>query len=58
MFETRFRKEGVLSPRVGADYRRQILQPGGSRDAADLLHDFLGRDPNDVAFLKGKGLQQ
>lgn len=25
-------------------FREQVLEPGGSRDAKDLVHDFLGRD--------------
>ncbi len=34
---SRFSSEGVLSPVVGADYRREILEPNGSRDADDLV---------------------
>jgi thimet oligopeptidase len=30
MFETRFNKEGILNTKTGADYRRCILEPGGS----------------------------
>ena len=30
MFGSRFKKEGVMSPKTGGDYRRYILQPGGS----------------------------
>ena len=30
MFVSRFGKEGVLSPKAGLDYRRCILEPGGS----------------------------
>ena len=30
MFETRFEKEGILNPKTGLDYRRCILEPGGS----------------------------
>jgi hypothetical protein len=30
MFEARFKKEGILNPKTGLDYRRMILEPGGS----------------------------
>lgn len=56
MFESRFQKEGVFNPDTGADYRRCILRPGGSRDAADMLRDFLGRDPQPEPFLRSIGL--
>jgi Zn-dependent oligopeptidase len=31
MFHTRFKSEGIMNPKTGADYRRCILQPGGSK---------------------------
>ncbi|RTG86053.1 thimet oligopeptidase [Schistosoma bovis] len=55
MFESRFQcaiDGGCLSKSVGRDYREKILRPGGSKDAADMLKDFLGREPNDDAFFK------
>ena len=53
---SRFAAEGVLSPEVGMEYRRKVLEPGGAKDAYDLLHDFLGRAPCNEAFLKKLGI--
>ena len=52
MFATRFLPEGVLSPGVGMEYRRCILEPGGTLDAGVMLRNFLGREPNSDAFFK------
>ena len=53
---SRFAEEGVLSPVVGMEYRRKVLEPGGTKDAYELLHDFLGREPRNDAFLKKLGI--
>jgi thimet oligopeptidase len=53
---SRFSAEGVLSPTVGADYRREILEPNGSRDADELVRAFLGRDASNAEFLRLRGM--
>ncbi|KAF8895404.1 hypothetical protein BD779DRAFT_1668682 [Infundibulicybe gibba] len=51
MYATVF-KADPLDPNCGKRYCDTILCPGGSRDALDLLTDFLGRPPNNEAFLE------
>ncbi|OFW65095.1 MAG: hypothetical protein A2135_03810 [Actinobacteria bacterium RBG_16_67_15] len=53
---SRFEAEGVLSPQVGTDYRSKVLAPGGSKDPMEMLRDFLGREPNQEAFLRFMGI--
>jgi thimet oligopeptidase len=47
---TVFRNEGLLNPVTAARYRRAVLNPGGSKPAADLVRDFLGRPYNFAAY--------
>ncbi|MGQ0849663.1 MAG: M3 family metallopeptidase [Actinomycetota bacterium] len=53
---SRFDEEGVDNPSVGADYRHEVLERGGSRDGIEHLRAFLGREPNNHAFLKNLGI--
>ena len=52
----RFAAAGVRSTEVGGAYRRAVLEPGGSRDADDLVRGFLGRDPSPDAWLRLRGM--
>lgn len=47
---------GVFSPQGGELYRKKVLSKGGSDDAINLVTDFLGREPNNKAFLKQVGI--
>jgi thimet oligopeptidase len=47
---TVFARDGLLDPGAAARYRRTVLEPGGSKPAADLVRDFLGRPYNFTAY--------
>jgi thimet oligopeptidase len=47
-----------LSPALGHKFRELVLAKGGSDDALNLVKNFLGRDPNNKAFLKNLGIGQ
>lgn len=47
---TPFKKHGLMNREWTHRYRDRILVPGGSKDAVDLVRDFLGREYNFDAF--------
>ena len=49
---TAFDRKGLMSPEVAHRYRDDVLAPGGGKDAADLVKDFLGRPYDFKAFEK------
>jgi thimet oligopeptidase len=53
---TVFEEGGVLNPQVGMRYRHEIYEKGGTLDGQDLVRNFLGREPNNEAFLRDLGL--
>lgn len=54
---TRFKKEGILNKKTGADYKKWILEKGGSIEEVELVKGFLGRAPSNEAFLKEIGIK-
>lgn len=51
-----FEKNGILNKTIGKRYRDIILSKGGDEEPLDLVKRFLGREPNEIAFLKNLGL--
>lgn len=47
---SRFDRSRMLVPRVARQYGETILAPGGSRPAAEIVKDFLGRPFNFAAY--------
>jgi Zn-dependent oligopeptidase len=47
---TPFEASGLMAKDLTFAYRDKVLAPGGSRDAADLVRDFLGRDYDFAAY--------
>lgn len=50
------KKHGLLNPTIGAKYVADVIGKGGSENPNVLLKNFLGREPNQEAFLKDLGL--
>ncbi len=49
LFEA-FEQRGLFDVEAARRYRESVLEPGGSKDARDLIRDFLGREYNFYAF--------
>ena len=47
---SKFDKDHLLAPGAAKDYREKVLAAGGSKPAAQMVHDFLGRDFNEQAW--------
>ena len=53
---SRFEEQGVFDEQSGEDFRREILERGGSRDAIDSYIAFRGRAPSIDALLRHSGI--
>ncbi len=54
---TQFNQNGMLDPKVAAKYRETVLAASGTKQAADLVQDFMGRPYSFQAYanwLNGK----
>jgi oligopeptidase A len=51
-----FEEEGVMNVDVGKKFRMEILERGGSEDAAVLFKNFRGRPPANDALLRHAGI--
>ena len=49
---TKFDHDHMLEPGAATRYRKVVLAPGGTKPAAELVHDFLGRDFQYEAYEK------
>ncbi len=49
-FFQQFDPKNLLDGPAGMRYRKLVLEPGGSKSANDLVHDFLGRPQSYDAF--------
>lgn len=52
----RFKKEGLFSAELGAQFRDAILSRGDAADPMQLFVDFMGREPDLAALLERNGL--
>ncbi len=53
---SRFEEEGVFNQSVGLDFRRDILEQGGSKEAMVLFCAFRGREPSTEPLLRHCGI--
>jgi thimet oligopeptidase len=54
---TRFQKEGFLNTKTAASWREEVLSKGGGIDERTMATRFLGREPNNeayIGYLQGK----
>jgi thimet oligopeptidase len=58
MFYKMFKYGSVLDQTAGMRYRKKLLEPGATKEALQLLEDFLGEKPNPAFFLQEKGLNK
>lgn len=52
-----FKKHGLRNKELGMRWKKEVLEKGSSEDEMKLIKNFLGRSPNQKAFLKEIGVK-
>jgi len=55
---SRFEEEGIFNLQTGHDFRRHILEQGGSKEPMELFVAFRGREPQVDALLRHCGITE
>lgn len=53
---SRFEEEGIFNQNAGADFRRAVLEAGGSQEPMELFVAFRGREPSIEPLLRHCGI--
>jgi len=51
-----FKEKGILNKETGMKLRKLVLERGSTLEEMEIVKEFLGREPNDKAFLESIGL--
>ena len=54
---TQFEENGLLDTETGTRYRRLVLANGTQRPILEVVEEFLGRAPNNEAYIRSLGLE-
>ena len=52
-----FKEKGLFDPATAKAFRKEILEPGGTREAMDMFKAFRGRTPSVEPLLEKRGLK-
>ena len=54
---TAFEENGLLDAETGKRYREIVLANGTQRPILEVVEEFLGREPNNEAYIRSLGLE-
>ena len=49
-------QENVMDTELARKFRKTLMERGGSEESMTLFKEFAGREPDNTAFLRGRGL--